>query len=301
VTRIPGDLDRPDQFLFGLTARQLLIVAPAFAIIALVAWLMTTVLQLPLALTMPVLAILSGLAISTTLVKADGLSPDRLAGAFFQYIRAPRRLVWAPEGTPPLPRRLRGLQRRNKARHSLGQFEEPWKGFRDGDVDLGDACVRLLAVSSLDLQLRSDKETRVLTEGFGRLLNALDDSLCVIVRGEPIDLEEAAVTAELAGASQDNGAISAFGADHAAFLRSISGGLRRQVYIVVRGADGAQLDARCEEILTLLVPFGIRAARLGKEETVGLLARATGGGVPGSGQAAPGETVRGGVADAISP
>ena len=57
----------------------------------------------------------------------------------------------------------------------------------------------------------------------------------------------------------------------------------------------------CEEILTLLVPFGIRAARLGKEETVGLLARATGGGVPGSGQAAPGETVRGGVADAISP
>jgi len=94
---------------------------------------------------------------------------------------------------------------------------------------------------------------------------------------------------------------SAFGADHAAFLRSISGGLRRQVYIVVRGADGAQLDARCEEILTLLVPFGIRAARLGKEETVGLLARATGGGVPGSGQAAPGETVRGGIADAISP
>ena len=117
----------------------------------------------------------------------------------------------------------------------------------------------------------------------------------------PLGSSGTLVTAELAGASQDNGAISTFGADHAAFLRSISGGLRRQVYIVVRGADGAQLDARCEEILTLLVPFGIRASRLGKEETVGLLARATGGGVPGSGQAAPGETVRGGVADAISP
>jgi len=76
VTRIPGDLDRPDQFLFGLTARQLLIVAPAFAVIALLAWLMTTVIQLPLAVTMPILAILSGLAISTTLIKADGLSPD---------------------------------------------------------------------------------------------------------------------------------------------------------------------------------------------------------------------------------
>jgi hypothetical protein len=208
-------------------------------------------------------------------------------------MRAPRRLIWAPEGTPALPRRLRGLQRRARAGGAVGQFEEPWKGFREGDIDLGDACVRLLAVSSLDLQLRSDKETRVLTEGFGRLLNALDDSLCVIVRGEPIDLEQAAVTAELAGASQDNGAIGAFGADHAAFLRSISGGLRRQVYIVVRGADGPQLDARCEEILTLLVPFGIRATQLDKQESVALLARATGSEAPGPGQASPGEPVIG--------
>ena len=96
MTRIPGDLDRPDQFLFGLTARQLLIIAPAFAVIAVLGWLMTSVLRLPIAVIMPVLAVLSGLAISTTLIKQDGLSPDRLAGAFFQYMRAPRRLVWAP-------------------------------------------------------------------------------------------------------------------------------------------------------------------------------------------------------------
>lgn len=300
MTRIPGDLDRPDQFLFGLSARQLLVIAPAFLVIAGIAWLFVTVLRLPLVVVMPVLAVLSGAAISTTLIKQDGMSPDRLVGAFIRYMRVPKRLVWTPEGTPPLPRRLRGLRRRTTERHGLGQFEEPWKGFRDGDVDLGDACVRLLAVSSLDLQLRSEKETRVLTEGFGRLLNALDDSLCVVVRGEPIDLEKAAVTAELAGASQDNGPISSFGADHAAFLRSISGGLRRQVYIVVRGADGPQLDARCEEILTLLVPFGIRATQLGQEETVGLLARATGSEAPGPGRASPGEPVKGG-ADAIAP
>jgi len=84
VTRIPGDLDRPDQFLFGLTARQLLIIAPAFGVIAALGWLMTTVVRLPIAVIMPVLAILSGLAISTTLIKQDGLSPDRLIGAFFQ-------------------------------------------------------------------------------------------------------------------------------------------------------------------------------------------------------------------------
>lgn len=298
MTRIPGDLDRPDQFLFGLTARQLLVIGPAFLLIAGVGWLLTTVLRLPLFVVMPVLAILSGAAISTTLIKQDGMSPDRLAAAFIQYMRAPKRRVWTPEGSPPLPRRLRGLGRKAKAR-GLGQFEEPWKGFRDGDVDLGDACVRLLAVSSLDLQLRSEKETRALTEGFGRLLNALDDSLCVIVRGEPIDLERAAVAAELSGASQDNDPIGSYGADHAAFLRSISGGLRRQVYIVVRGADGPQLDARCEEILTLLVPFGIRATQLEKEDTVALLARATGGEAPWPGQASPGEPVKGG-ADAIA-
>src|SRR5439155_979129 len=110
IMQVFGVLPQTDGVARGWwRATAACLIAPAFAVIALVAWLMTTVLQLPLALTMPILAVLSGLAISTTLIKADGLSPDRLAGAFFQYIRAPRRLVWAPEGTPPLPRRLRGL------------------------------------------------------------------------------------------------------------------------------------------------------------------------------------------------
>ena len=34
MTRIPGDLDRPDKFVFGLTARQLGLVAPVFAVLA---------------------------------------------------------------------------------------------------------------------------------------------------------------------------------------------------------------------------------------------------------------------------
>jgi hypothetical protein len=292
MTRIPGDLDRPDRFLLGLTARQLLLVAPAFAVIAILAWVLTPL--VPIWTLMPVLAVLAGGAIAMTMIKQDGMSPDQLAGHVVRYLRSPRHLVSAPEGTPPMPRRLRGLRPRMR----LGHFREPWRGFRGGDIDLGDSCVRLLAVSSLDLQLRSEKETRVLTEGFGRLLNALDDSLCVIVRGEPIDLEEAAEEAEHAGQGPDgaaNAAVHAYGADHAAFLRSMAGGLRRQVYIVVRGADGPQLDARCEEILTLLVPFGIRATRLDGRASVQLLARSTGGDVPETAQAAPGDPVRGGA------
>src|SRR5207245_2242458 len=187
MTRIPGDLDRPDRFLLGLTARQLLLVAPAFTVITILAWVLTPV--VPIWTLMPILAVLAGGAIAMTMIKQDGMSPDQVAGHVVRYLRSPRRLVSAPEGTPPVPRRLRGLRPRMR----LGHFKEPWRGFRGGDIDVGDACVRLLAVSSLDLQLRSEKETRVLTEGFGRLLNALDDSLCVIVRGEPIDLEEAAL------------------------------------------------------------------------------------------------------------
>jgi hypothetical protein len=249
---------------------------------------------------MPILAVLAGGAISMTLIKQDGMSPDEMAGHVVKYMRSPRVLIPAPEGTPPLPRRFRGLRPRMR----LGHFKEPWRGFHGGDIDVGDARVRILAVSSLDLQLRSEKETRVLTEGFGRLLNALDDTLSVIVRGEPIDLEEAALAAEQAGENTGDGvgnaAIAAYGADHAAFLRSMSGGLRRQVYIVVRGADTAQLDARCEEILTLLVPFGIRATRLDGPAAIQLLARSTGGEVPEVAQAAPGDPVRGG-ADAVDP
>ena len=298
MTRIPGDLDRPDRFLLGLTARQLLLVAPAFTVITILAWVLTPV--VPIWTLMPILAVLAGGAIAMTMIKQDGMSPDQVAGHVVRYLRSPRRLVSAPEGTPPVPRRLRGLRPRMR----LGHFKEPWRGFRGGDIDVGDACVRLLAVSSLDLQLRSEKETRVLTEGFGRLLNALDDSLCVIVRGEPIDLEEAALAAERVGEGGDGGvdnpSVRAYGADHAAFLRSMTGGLRRQVYIVVRGADGPQLDARCEEILTLLVPFGIRATRLDGPASIRLLARSTGGDVPEITQAAPGDPVRGG-ADAVAP
>lgn len=298
MTRIPGDLDRPDRFLFGLTGRQLLVLAPAFGVIAITAWALAPVLPLPAL--MPILAVLTGLAISTTLIKQDGMSPDRLAGVFARYLRSPRKLVWAPEGTPAVPVRLRALRRRVRPRSGVGEFSEPWRGFREGDIELGDGSVRLLAVSSLDLQLRSDKETRVLTEGFARLLNSLDAPLSVIVRGEPIDLEEAAAAAEAGGKAQGNAATEAYGADHAAFLRSMSGGLRRQVYIVVRGNDSDQLDARCEEILTLLVPFGIRASRVDGADTVSLLARATGGMEPKAGQASPGEPVRGGPVDVVS-
>ena len=285
MTRIPGDLDRPDTFLLGLNLRQLALLAPVFALVAGLGWLGAG--RMPLVALMAVLATISGAGISLTLIRQDGMAPDALAQAFLAQLRRPKHLVHAPEGMPQIPRRLRvALALR------VGEFKEPWRGLRGGDVDLGDRLVRVLAVSSLDLQLRSERETRALTEGFGRLLNALDDSLSVVVRGEPIDLEDRARRAEVAGGA-GSGALAAYGADHAGFLRSMSGGLRRQVYLVLGGADADQLDARCSEVLSLLVPLRLSANRLEGSEVVALLARACGVVVPHAAQVSPGAAVTG--------
>ena len=286
MTRIPGDLDRPDAFLFGLTARQIALLAPFFALLAALGWLGAG--RIPMVVLLPVLAVGSGVAISLTLVHQDGMSPEALGKALAGYLRRPKQLIWAPEGTGDPPRAL------HLRRHSskLGRFVEPWRGFEANDIDLGDCGrVRVLAVSSLDLQLRSARETAALTGAYGRLLNALDESLCILVRAEPVDLEERARAAESAGGQDAPPELAAYGADHARFLRAMSGGLRRQVYLVVKGRDAHDLDARCEEVLTLLVPLGLCARVLPGDECVGLLARSSGQPVPDPAQAGCGHTV----------
>jgi hypothetical protein len=158
VTRIPGDLDRPDQFLFGLTARQLALLAPAFLFLAGIGWLGAG--RVPLVALLAVEAVGAGAAISLTLVRQDGMTPEALGKALASYLRKPRQLVWAPDGTSEAPKRFRLGKRGGRT----GRFVEPWKGFVGKDLDLGDAGrVRVLAVSSLDLQLRSSRETAALT------------------------------------------------------------------------------------------------------------------------------------------
>lgn len=285
MTRIPGDLDRPDQFLFGLTARQLALLAPCFAFLAAVAWLGAG--RVPLVLLLGVEAVGLGVGISLTLVRQDGMTPEALGKALVTYLQGPKALAWAPEGTedPPKVLRLRGRPSRP------ARFVEPWRGLQGRDLVLGDAGrVRVLAVSSLDLQLRSSRETAALTGGYGRLLNGLDESLCVLVRAEPIDLDLRAAAMEEAAADRSPG-LARYAEDHARFLRSMSGGLRRQVYLVVKGRDSQELDARCEEVLTLLLPMGLPARELEGSETVELLARATGQPVPEPGLCPPGGVV----------
>jgi hypothetical protein len=110
------------------------------------------------------------------------------------------------------------------------------------------------------------------------------------VRAEPVDLEEQAAALE-AGTAGTCPQLRSYAADHAQFLRSMSGGLRRQVYLVVKGKDAHALEARCQELVSLLVPLGLAVKALAAEQCVGLLARSTGQPVPDPGQAAPGGVV----------
>jgi hypothetical protein len=281
LNRVPADLDRADRFLLGLTIRQMAIAGPAIAALVFLAWFLAT--RIPPIETGVVMAVLLGAVVGVSQIHTDGMSPEVAARRLVSYLRAPRRLVVAPEGLPPVPKSLR--RRGDK----VGVFDPAWRGFAGGDIDLGNALARPLAVSSLDLQLRSDRETGAITAGFARLLNAADGTFCVVVRAEPVDISAHIARAE---ATDGNPALRSYALAHAAHLESMSGCLRRQPYVVVRGRDVAHLDARTASVLGLLRPFGIRATRLDDYAAVSLIARATGSPVPERRSALPGEKVR---------
>jgi hypothetical protein len=113
----------------------------------------------------------------------------------------------------------------------------------------------------------------------------------VLVRAEPVDLEAQAAGIERTADEVRTPSMAVYAADHAEYLRSMSGGLRRQVYLVVKGRDAHALDARCEEVLTLLLPMGLAARELEGAEAVGLLARSTGQQEPDPLQAGPSDVV----------
>src|SRR5581483_1471952 len=162
--RLPADVELEDKLAFGLTARQLLLLAatvvPVYGLYTVAASVLPTAvaaaLCAPLAIVGAVLA----------LGRRDGLPADRLARLALRYLTAPRQRLLAPEGLPaPLPG---GSHRRPALPLDLPVRTV----FRSGLVELSDRsfCVLLRAASG-SFTLKSDEEQAALVEAFGRFLN----------------------------------------------------------------------------------------------------------------------------------
>ena len=151
-------------------------------------------------------------------------------------------------------------------------------------MELGEEGLAVVCrASSLNFTLRSEPEQRALTDGFGRLLNALDAPTQFLVRSERADLRAVIEDIEERATALAHPALEGAALEHAAFLRSLASqrdALSRRVFIGFRerGARdeaATRLAHRAEEAETLLRGLGIKLTHLAPPEVAELLARAS--------------------------
>jgi hypothetical protein len=214
---IPADVEAPDKLIYGLTARQVAILATA-AVACYLVWKATAGMvppQLAAAGMVPVLAVAAGVALG----RRDGLGMDAWLAAATRWRRAPRRLAPAPEGPASTP----------------GWAPQPPTGpggappavlrlpaaaiARSGVVELGGsraAC--LVAVTTLNIGLRTGEEQAGLLAAYGRWLNGLTGPVQVVVSAQRADLTGHAARIAEATAGLAHPALADAAADYAGFL-----------------------------------------------------------------------------------
>lgn len=271
-TRLTADIDLEDKLAWGLTARQLGILAGT-ALISYV--LFTTVGSVaPRLLAAIVTAPFALIGVLLALGRRDGLSGDRLALAFIRHVSVPARRVSAPQG---LPARLPHAP----VQLAVGLLRAPIKAIlQSGVVELADGSSRLVcSATGASWQLRSPEEQEALVEAYGRWLNSLSEPVSIVVCSEPVDLAAHAGTVERAATCLADPALRRCAHAHARFLAELaSEGLRRRQTLLVLGtrANGREaarvaLERRAHDATGLLRQAGVELQPLDGQQAAALL------------------------------
>lgn len=231
LARIPADINQPDKIAYGLTIRQLLIVALTGGIAAAIYYLFHQL--LPVVILAAILLPLIALGIAIALGKRDGLSLDRFALAALLHGRASKRLVAAPDDIAGPPRwcRLRGKL--------PAPLRLPVKAIRtDGALELaGGGVAVLVETGTLSFHLRTTGEQAALVGGFGRWLNSLEAPVQLLARARPADLTDLVQAVETQAELLPHPALAQAAREHAAYLAELNTShdlLTRQVLVVLR-------------------------------------------------------------------
>jgi hypothetical protein len=100
--RLPANVELEDRLAFGLTGRQLAIIAAALVSAYGLESLLAALLPTPVALAAALL--LGAIGIALSLARHAGLHGEQLALALTRFALTPRKLLLAPDGLPaPLP------------------------------------------------------------------------------------------------------------------------------------------------------------------------------------------------------
>ena len=274
--KMPADVDAPDKVLYGLTFRQLAVLAVA-AVACYGAWrALHTVIPVPVLLGGVV--VVGGLAAGLALGRRDGLSLDVWLLHAIRHSRAPRALsttdttartpdwVAAPATRVMLPAPLK----------------LPADAIDDGgEISLGGTKAAMVAATSVNLALRTDEEQAAAIDTFGRWLNSLSTPTQIVVSAQPVDLHSHAKTLADSAHLLPHPALASACADHAEFLQDLArrrDPLRRQVLIVTRTSPGERGEhaarRRADDTVRSLSGLGVTTRALDGAAVTAALAAA---------------------------
>ncbi|MGS2619318.1 PrgI family protein [Micromonospora sp. LZ34] len=261
---MPADVDAPDKVLYGLTFRQLAILAVA-ALLFYGAWrALHTVVPLPVLAGAAVVC--GGLVFGVAVGRRDGLSLDRWLLAAVRHSRAPRALS-TTDTTSTTPDWVQPPRSKVMLPAPLTL---PADAIDDGgQIRLGGARAAIVAATTVNLALRTPDEQAALVDTFGRWLNSLSSPTQIVVSAQPVDLRSAARGVARTAGGLPHPALAGAAAAHARFLADLAerrDPLRRQVLVVTRTGTGERgghaARRRADDTVRALSGLGVTARAL---------------------------------------
>jgi hypothetical protein len=272
--RLPADVEMEDRLAWGLTARQLVILAVTALVCYGVFAAAGSALPMPVAAALAAPLALVGVALA--LGRRDGLSGDRLALAAARHLTQSPRRVAAPDGLPPTLANA-------PAQPGVSLLRVPVNAIlSSGVIELTDGTsALLLTASSTSWALRSEEEQAALAEAYGKWLNSLVEPTAITIRSEPVDLTARADAIEHAAPGLPHPALRRCAHTYAQFLSELASkgeGLRRRQILLVlssrsreRDTAKADLERRASETAGLLHSAGVELHPLDGHQATALL------------------------------
>lgn len=279
TARIPADVDTPDKIVYGLTARQLAILAVAgvigYGIFRAVGDL------LPQPVLFAILTPLAGAAVVLALGRRDGLSMDAWLFAAVRHTRSPKRSApaatgrpvaapdWAPDTAAPTT--------------PVPVLRLPATAIsHTGVIAAGSHAVALVACTTVNIGLRTGDEQAALIGSYGRWLNSLAGPVQIVISAQRVDLSSHAQRIADNAETIGNDALADAARDYADFLFEVAAGrdpLWRTVTIAVTAAGDTGRDTevlrRAEHAASALSALGAQTAVLDGGRAAAVLTCAT--------------------------
>jgi hypothetical protein len=233
--KMPADVDAPDKIFYGLTFRQLAVLAVA-AVVGYAGWRgLHQVAPVPVLLAAGGAILVAAAALAVG--RRDGLSLDSWLLHAVRHGRAPKAVSTIDTAQVPLPVWVDPPKQRVTLPAPLRLPADDIDD--DGQITLTTGRAAIVAATTVNLGLRTGDEQAALVDLYGRWLNSLSTPTQIVVSAQPVDLASHARTLVSRAAGMPHPALERACTDHAAFLDDLIARrdpLRRQVLIVTRTA-----------------------------------------------------------------